>query len=198
MLYVKSLWLASIWNDSVIFLQHLFDTLENYSSVMLQTVSSFRLFPQTRLRVCIIGRVDAEAEAPILWQWKQLTHWKRPCCCKRLRAGGEGDDRGWDGWMASSTQCMWVWADSGRWWRTGKHGMLQRMGSWRVRHDLVTEQNKNASLEGIGQKWFYVLPSASYQVVPNFIFWLLMLTLFALLKIMFPKLFSLKLLISSL
>lgn len=67
MLYVKSLWLASIWNDSVIFLRHLFDTLENYSSVMLQTVSSFRLFPQTRLRVCIIGRVDAEAEAPTLW-----------------------------------------------------------------------------------------------------------------------------------
>ena len=67
MLYVKSLWLPLIWKDSVIFLRHLFDTLENYSSVMLQTVSSFRLFPQTRFGVCIIGRVDAEAEAPILW-----------------------------------------------------------------------------------------------------------------------------------
>ena len=51
------------------------------------------------------------------------------------------DDRGWDGWMASLTQWTWVWADSGSWWWTGKCGMLQSMGSQRVRYDWVTELN---------------------------------------------------------
>ena len=49
------------------------------------------------------------------------------------------DNRGWDGWMASPTQWTWVWASSGRWWRTGKPGVLQSMGSQRVRHDWATE-----------------------------------------------------------
>ena len=114
---------------------------------MLYSVSSFRLFPQTRFRVCIIGRVDAEAEAPILWPSKQLTHWKRPCCWERLRAGGEGDNRGWDGWITSPTQCTWVWVHSGRWWRTGKLGMLQSLGCERVRHHWGTEQQNVAHLK---------------------------------------------------
>ena len=59
----------------------------------------------------------------------------------RLKAGGEGDDRGWDGWMASPTQWTWVWASSGSWWRTGKSGVLQSMGSQRVRHDWAAELN---------------------------------------------------------
>ena len=83
------------------------------------------------------------------WSWssntlatwcKELTHWKRPWCWKRLKAGGEGDSRGWDGWMASLIQWTWVWANSGRWWRTEKSGMLQFMGFQRVRHNWVTEQ----------------------------------------------------------
>ena len=60
---------------------------------------------------------------------KELTHLKRPWCCERLRAGGEGDDRGWDGWMASPTQWTWVWVDSRSWWWTGKPGTLRFMGS---------------------------------------------------------------------
>ena len=72
---------------------------------------------------------------------KELTHWKRPWCWKGLGVGGEGDDRGWDGWMASWTRCTWVWVNSGRWWWTGRPGMLQFMGSQRVRHDWVTELN---------------------------------------------------------
>ena len=60
---------------------------------------------------------------------EELTHWKRPWCWERLKAGGEGDNRGWDGWMASSTQWTWVWANWWRWWRTGKPGVLQSMGS---------------------------------------------------------------------
>ena len=59
---------------------------------------------------------------------EEPTHWKRPWCWKRLRAG-EGDNRGWDGWMASLTQWTWVWVNSGGWWWTGRPGMLQSMGS---------------------------------------------------------------------
>ena len=58
----------------------------------------------------------------------------------RLKTGGEVADRGWDGWVASPTQWTWVWANSGRWWRTGKPGMLQSMGSQRVRPNLATKQ----------------------------------------------------------
>ena len=58
-----------------------------------------------------------------------------------LGAGGEGDNRGWDGWMASPTQCTWVWVNSGSWWWTGRPGMLRFMGSQRVGHDWVTELN---------------------------------------------------------
>ena len=58
-----------------------------------------------------------------------------------LGAGGEGDDRGWDGWMASLTWWTWVWVNSGSWWWTGRPGVLQFMGSKRVRHDWVTELN---------------------------------------------------------
>ena len=70
------------------------------------------------------------------------THWKRPWCWERLKAGGEGGDRGWDGWMASPTRWTWVWANSGRRWRTGKPGVLQSMESQRVRHDWATEQQQ--------------------------------------------------------
>ena len=63
---------------------------------------------------------------------KELTHWKRPWCSDRLKAGGEGDDREWDGWMASPTWWIWVWVSFGSWWWTGKPGMLQSMGSPRV------------------------------------------------------------------
>ena len=82
------------------------------------------------------------------WSWnsdtlatwcKELTLWKRPSCWERLKTGGEGDDRGWDGWMASPTQGTWVWASFRRWWRTGKPGMLQSMGSQRVGHNWATE-----------------------------------------------------------
>ena len=60
---------------------------------------------------------------------------------RELGAGGEGDDRGWDGWMASVTRWTWVWVNSGSWWWTGRPGVLQFMGSQRVKHDWVTELN---------------------------------------------------------
>ena len=82
------------------------------------------------------------------WSWnsntlatwcEELTHLKRPWCWERLRAGGEGHDRGWDGWMASLTQWTCIWVSSGSWWCTGKPGMLQSMGSQKVRHHWATE-----------------------------------------------------------
>ena len=82
------------------------------------------------------------------WSWnsstlatwcEELTPWKRPWCWERLKAGGEGDDRGWDGWMASPSRWTWVGASSGSWWWIGKHGVLQSMGLQRVRHNWATE-----------------------------------------------------------
>ena len=73
---------------------------------------------------------------------EELTRWKRPWCWEWLKAGGEEDDRGWDGWMASLTRWTWVWPESRRWWRTGKTSMLQSMGLQRVRHDWATEQQQ--------------------------------------------------------
>ena len=85
---------------------------------------------------------------------EELTHWKRPWCWERLKVEGEGDNRGWDGWMASQTQWTWVWASSGSWWWIGKPGVLQSLGSQRVRHDRATELNwtdaYNAVLRIIG------------------------------------------------
>ena len=84
------------------------------------------------------------------WSWnsntlatscEELTHLKRLWCWERLKVGKEGDDRRWDGWMASPTQWTWVWVNSGSWWWTGRPGMLQSMGSQRVGHDWATEQN---------------------------------------------------------
>ena len=66
---------------------------------------------------------------------------KKPWCWEGLGAGGEGDDRGWDGWMASPTRWTGVWVNSGSWWWTGKPGVLRFMGSQRVGHDWVTELN---------------------------------------------------------
>ena len=80
------------------------------------------------------------------WSWssnslstwcEQLTHWKRPWFWESLKAGGEGDNRGWDGWMALLTWWTLIWASSGSWWRTGKPGVLQSMGSQKVEHGWV-------------------------------------------------------------
>ena len=87
------------------------------------------------------GRTDAEAETPILWP-PNSKNWligKDPDAGGRLKAGGEGDDRGCDGWRASLTQQTCIWVNSGSWWWTGKPGILQSMVSQRVRQDWATE-----------------------------------------------------------
>ena len=84
------------------------------------------------------------------WSWNSntlatwceaLIHLKRPWCWERLRAGGEGDNRGWDSWLESPTQWTWVWVNSGSWWWTGRPGLLRFMGSQRFGHDWATELN---------------------------------------------------------
>ena len=76
----------------------------------------------------------------ILATWcEEPTHWKRPWWWERLKAGGEGDDRGQDGWMTSPTWWTWVWTSSRSWWWTGKPGVLWFMGSQRIRHNWAAE-----------------------------------------------------------
>ena len=103
-----------------------------------------------------VGRIDAEVETlNTLATWcKQLTHWKRPWCWERLKAGGEGDKREWDGWMASLTQWTWVRASSGSWWRIGKPGMLPSMDC--KESDMTEQLNWTVTLAKINT--FYVKP----------------------------------------
>ena len=82
---------------------------------------------------------DGSHQLPLATWGKGPTHWKRQWCRERLKAGGEGDDRGWDGWMASLTQWTCAWANYGRWWRIGKPGMLQSMGLQRFGHNWTTK-----------------------------------------------------------
>ena len=77
----------------------------------------------------------------LMWRTDSSQHQISLWCWERLKAGAEGEDRGWDGWMASSTHWTWVWARSGSWWWTMKPGMLQSIGLQRLRHDWVTELN---------------------------------------------------------
>ena len=90
-----------------------------------------------------IGRTEAEAEtsSTLANSCEELTHWKRSWCWEGLGAGGGGDDRGRDGWMASPTLWAWVWVNSGSWWWTGRPSVLQFVGSQRVGHNSVTELN---------------------------------------------------------
>ena len=84
------------------------------------------------------------------WSWnsntlatccEKLTHLERPWCWERLKVGGEGDDRGWDGWMVSPARWTWVWVNSGSWWWTGKSGVLQSMGLQRAGQGWATVLN---------------------------------------------------------
>ena len=103
------------------------------------------VYPKGNQSWIFIGRTDAEAETPILWP-SNAKNWltRKDWCWERLKAGGEGDDRRWDGWMASLTLWTWVCASSGSWWWTGKPVVLQSMGSQRVRHNWVSELNWTA------------------------------------------------------
>ena len=91
---------------------------------------------------CSLEGLMLRLKLQILATWcKGLTRLKRPWCWERLRAGGEGDNRGYNGWMVSPTQWTWIWVNSGRWWWTGRTGCCGSKGSQRVGHDWATELN---------------------------------------------------------
>ena len=94
------------------------------------------------------------------WSWnssslatscEELIHWKRPWCWEGLGAGGEGDDRGWDGWMASLTRWAWLWVDSGSWWWTGRPGVLRFMGL--KESDMMEQPNWRKTLRRFRTFW---------------------------------------------
>ena len=102
---------------------------------------------------------------------EELTHWKSPWCWEILKTWGEGDDRGWDGWMASPTHWTWVWANSRRQWRTGKPGVLQFMGSQRVRHNVATEEQQ----QGMCILFITVLVSVAIEICISLYLYLLLI-----------------------
>ena len=144
-----------------LFLKYAFRTLLYNSAVnirsacvcMLTFLSCFMIFKNTQLcklllieittnHICFPdSSVGKESTCSAASWCKELIHLKRPWCWERLKAGGEGDNRGWDGWMVSLTKWTYVWVSSGSWWWTGRPGMLQSMGSQRVGHDWATELN---------------------------------------------------------
>ena len=122
-----------------------------------QRIDAFELWWCWRLlRVSWTARRSNQSilkEKDRCWSWnsntlatwcKELTQWKRPWCWEGLGAG-EGDKRGWDGWITSPTRWAWVWVNSGSWWWTGRPGVLRFMGSQRVRHNWVTELKRTDS-----------------------------------------------------
>ena len=112
-------------------------------------------FPKGNPSWIFIGRTDAEAETPntLATSCKKLTHWKRLWCWEGLGAG-EGDDRGWDGWMASPTQWTWVWVNSGSWWWTGRRAVIHGVAkSWTWLSDwteVTWSQIRYVSIRGAG------------------------------------------------
>ena len=104
-------------------------------------ISGFNSQPQSRQlslgKLIYTALYIISISNPLATWWEEATHWKRPWFRGRLRAEGEVGNRGWDGWMALLTRWTWVWANSGRWWRTRKPRMLQSMGLQRTRLDLM-------------------------------------------------------------
>jgi len=119
----------------------------------------------------LIGRTDAEVETPVLRSY-DVNSWligKVPGCWERLRAEEEGF-RGWDGWMASPTQWTWTWANSRRWWRTERSGLLQSMESQRVRHSAWLNNNSIHFFKThLNPKIFHENFSSHYRMISKII-----------------------------
>ena len=128
-------WAPKNWYFWTVVLEKTFETILKEWSQLVH--------PKGNQSWIFIRRTDAEAETPILWapdakNWLNEKKW----CWGRLKVGGEGEDRGWDGWMTSLTQWTWVWAESRRWWRTGGLVCCSPWGHKEVGHNLATEQQQ--------------------------------------------------------
>jgi len=129
----KEGWVPNNWWFWIVVLEKTLESPLNFKEII-------PVNPKGNKPWILIRRTDAEAPKSLSTWWEELTLLKRSWCWERLKAGGEGDDRGWDAWMALATQWPWVWASSSRWWSTGKPTMLQFMGLQRVGHGWATEQ----------------------------------------------------------
>ena len=100
------------------------------------------VYPKGDQSWVFIGRTDVEVKlqyfSHLMWRSDSF---EKTLMLGKIEGGKRGHDRGWDGWMASTTQWTWVWVDSRSSWWTGRSGMLQSMGSQWVRHDWATELN---------------------------------------------------------
>ena len=137
----SDIWLARISSHSVVCLLTFLMVYKCFKTWCIFTYG--RKYPKGNQSWIFSARTDAETETPVFWppDAKNWLFWKDPDAGKNWRREEKGmDDRGWDDWMVSPTQWTWVWVSSGRWWWTGKSGVLQSMGSQRVGHDWVTEQ----------------------------------------------------------
>ena len=131
----KEGWMPNNWCFWTVVLEKTLESLLDWKEIQ-------PVHPKGDQSWVFIGRTDAKVETPIVWPpHAELTHWKRLWCWEGLGAGREGDDRRWDGWMASPTRWTWIWVNSGSWWWTGRPGMLRFMGSQRVGNDWATELN---------------------------------------------------------
>ena len=128
------------------------------------------------VKIIFFKKIDPAINIRILF-CSIIYHWKDPdlslkrfWCWEILKAGGEGDDRGWDDWMASLTQWTWVWVNSGSWWGTGRPGVLQSMKLQRVGHDWATELNLSFIMSKNKSK-NYIPPSRKFYWVTNVEWW---------------------------
>ena len=139
-LYYKESWVQKNWCFWIV-------VLEKTPESPLDCKEIQPVHPKGDQSWVFIGRTDVEAEAPKLWPLL-----KRPWCWERLRAEWEGDNRGWDSWMASQPWWTWVWVSSRSWWWTGKPGVLQSMESQRVGQDRATRLNWTGE-HRLGKRW---------------------------------------------
>ena len=103
--------------------------------------SNQSILKETNPGISLEGMMLKWSSSTLATSCEELTHWKRLWCWEGLGAGGEGDDRGWDAWMASLAQWMWVWVNSGSWWWTGRPGVLRFMGLQRVAKSQTEQLN---------------------------------------------------------
>ena len=169
----------TLWHRFLLYVIYIFLIYkkENINKTNYYSESSFSELLNSELSLSRAFSKLLSFKPSILATWcEELTHLKRPWCWERLREGGEGDNRGRDGWMASPTQWTWVWVNFGSWWWTGRPGVLQSMGLQRVGHDWVTELNwteLNCFVTHVDFSWGLVLSclpslcSLSWQTHPH-------------------------------
>ena len=116
----------------------LFIAVLNFSTFLFDSLSSLS-FCRNKTQLLVVFR--GHQPWYIASSKDIYSHWKRLWCWEGLGAGGEGDNRGWDGQMASLTRWKWVWLNFRSWWWTGRPGVLRFMGLRRVGHDWATELN---------------------------------------------------------